>query len=122
MYLIKSKKVLSEGVKEFIIEAPVIARKRKAGQFVVVRIGEDGERIPLTIVDSNPNEGTIQLIVQEVGKTTYEMMNHGMKQLEGIEAKVIGTVINGVDEKKSGYYYYHYNKEYYQYYASDDQT
>jgi len=61
------------------------------------------------------------LIVTRFGKTTYEMMNHGMKQLAGIEAKVIGTVINAVDEKKSGYYYYHYNKEYYQYYASDHQ-
>jgi capsular exopolysaccharide synthesis family protein len=61
------------------------------------------------------------LIVIRFGKTTYEMMSHGMKQMAGIEAKVIGTVINAVDEKKSGYYYYHYNKEYYQYYASDDQ-
>lgn len=60
------------------------------------------------------------LIVTRFGKTTYEMMGHGMKQLAGIEAKVIGTVINGVDERKSGYYYYHYNKEYYQYYSSDD--
>ena len=61
------------------------------------------------------------LIVTRFGKTTYEMMNHGMKQLAGIEAKVIGTVINAVDEKKSGYYYYHYNKEYYQYYSSNNQ-
>lgn len=61
------------------------------------------------------------LIVTRFGKTTYEMMNHGLKQMADIEAKVIGTVINAVDEKKSGYYYYHYNKEYYQYYASGDQ-
>lgn len=60
------------------------------------------------------------LIVTRFGKTTYEMMNHGLKQMAGIESKVIGTVINAVDEKKSGYhYYYHYNKAY-QYYASDD--
>ncbi|MBW2639563.1 MAG: polysaccharide biosynthesis tyrosine autokinase, partial [Deltaproteobacteria bacterium] len=61
------------------------------------------------------------LIVTRFGKTTYEMMSYGMKQLAGIEAKVIGTVINAVDEKKSGYYYYHYNKEYYQYYSSNNQ-
>jgi capsular exopolysaccharide synthesis family protein len=59
------------------------------------------------------------LIVVRFGKTTYEMMNHGMKQLEGIDAKVIGTIINQVDERKSGHYYYLYNKEYYQYYSSD---
>lgn len=61
------------------------------------------------------------LIVTRFGKTTYDLMNHGLKQMAGIESKVIGTVINAVDEKKSGYhYYYHYNKAY-QYYASDDQ-
>jgi polysaccharide biosynthesis transport protein len=60
------------------------------------------------------------IIVTRFGKTTYDMMNHGLKQMAGIDSKVIGTVINAVDEKKSGYhYYYHYNKAY-QYYASDD--
>ncbi len=53
------------------------------------------------------------LIVTRFGKTTYDMMNHGLKQMAGIESKVIGTVINAVDEKKSGYYYYHHYKEYY---------
>lgn len=70
---IKIKQVLSEGVKDFVVESPVIARKRKAGQFVIVRINEDGERIPLTIVDSDPKAGTIRLIFQEVGKTTCAM-------------------------------------------------
>jgi len=73
MNLIKKAVVLSEGVKDFLVEAPVIARKRKAGQFVVVRLNENGERIPLTIVDSDPDAGTIRLIFQEVGKTTMEM-------------------------------------------------
>ena len=70
---IKIKQVLSEGVKDFVVESPVIAKKRKAGQFVIVRINEDGERIPLTIVDSDPKGGTIRLIFQEVGKTTCAM-------------------------------------------------
>ncbi|MBW2592922.1 MAG: polysaccharide biosynthesis tyrosine autokinase [Deltaproteobacteria bacterium] len=62
------------------------------------------------------------LIVTRFGKTTYEMMNHGLKSMADIESKIIGTVINAVDEKKSGYhYYYHYNKEYYQYHSSDKQ-
>ncbi len=73
MHKIQSKTTLSEGVKDYIVEAPLIAKKRKAGQFVLVRVSEDGERIPLTIVDSNPEAGTIRLIFQEVGKSTYHM-------------------------------------------------
>ncbi len=73
MYAIKNTQELAESVKDFDVEAPVIARKRKAGQFVLVRVSENGERIPLTIVDSNPEAGTIRLIFQEVGKTTTEM-------------------------------------------------
>jgi len=73
MNKIVKKTTLAEGVKDFIVEAPVIARKCKAGQFVVVRLDETGERIPLTIVDSDPQAGTIRLIVPEVGKTTYAM-------------------------------------------------
>lgn len=73
MSIIREKRILSEGIKDFIIDAPVIARKRKAGQFVLVRLNEFGERIPLTIVDSDPVKGTLRLIIQEVGKTTYAM-------------------------------------------------
>jgi len=60
------------------------------------------------------------LIVIRFGNTTYDMMKHGLKRLAGMEAKVIGTVINAVDEKKSGYYYYQYYKDYHQYYSSDN--
>jgi len=73
MYKIIEKKVLSEGVKDIIVSSPHIARKRKAGQFIILRIDERGERIPLTIVDSDPEKGTIRLIFQEVGKTTYHL-------------------------------------------------
>ena len=73
MHKIVKTKELSEGVKDFYVEAPIIARKRKAGQFVLVRLDEMGERIPLTIVDSDPEAGTLRLIFQEVGKTTYQM-------------------------------------------------
>jgi ferredoxin--NADP+ reductase len=55
------------------VEAPAIARKRRAGQFVIVRPDEKGERIPLTIIDSDPAEGTITLAVQEVGTTTIKL-------------------------------------------------
>jgi ferredoxin--NADP+ reductase len=55
------------------IQAPRIARKRKAGQFLVIRRGELSERIPLTIVDSEPDEGTVTIIFQAVGKSTAEL-------------------------------------------------
>jgi ferredoxin--NADP+ reductase len=61
---------LAPTVTRFEIEAPLVARKREAGHFVMIRVAEDGERIPLTIVDSDPESGSITLIVQAVGKTT----------------------------------------------------
>ena len=70
MFAIIKKKVLAPTVTRFDIKAPYIARKRKAGNFVILRIDETGERIPLTIADSDVQEGTITLIVQAVGKTT----------------------------------------------------
>ncbi len=70
---ILEKRVLSEGVKDIIVSSPHIARKRKAGQFIILRIDEQGERIPLTIADSDPEAGTIRLIFQEVGKTTCHL-------------------------------------------------
>ncbi len=70
MFEITEKRELAHLVKLLKIRAPRIAKKRKAGQFVVLRLNEHGERIPLTIADSDAEEGTITIIVQEVGKTT----------------------------------------------------
>lgn len=70
MFEIAEKKLLSHTVHQIKVSAPKIAAKRKAGQFVILRLNEHGERIPLTIVDSDEKQGTITLIVQEVGKTT----------------------------------------------------
>jgi ferredoxin--NADP+ reductase len=70
MYRILDKKDLSPTVSQFVIEAPFVARKRKAGNFVIIRVEDHGERIPLTLVDSDPAKGTITLIVQAIGKTT----------------------------------------------------
>jgi ferredoxin/flavodoxin---NADP+ reductase len=58
-------------IKRFIIEAPRIARKQKPGQFVILRLYEQGERIPLTIERSDPQRGTINIVVQSAGKTTH---------------------------------------------------
>jgi ferredoxin--NADP+ reductase len=73
MYKILSAEFIAPNVKRFKIEAPKIAKKRKAGQFVIVRLNDSGERIPLTISDSNIDEGSITIIVQGIGKTTTEL-------------------------------------------------
>ena len=73
MYKIISAEELSAGVKSFIVEAPMVARKCQAGQFIILRIDEAGERIPLTIADYDREKGTIQLIFQEVGDTTRQL-------------------------------------------------
>lgn len=70
VYRIVAKKQLAPTITQYVIEAPFVARKRKAGNFVMLRVMEGGERIPLTIVDSDTTEGTITLIVQSIGKTT----------------------------------------------------
>ncbi len=73
MYKIIAAKFLAENIKKFEIEAPKIAKKRKAGQFVIIRLDEHGERIPLTIADSDIEKGTITIIVQSIGKTTNKL-------------------------------------------------
>jgi len=70
LFKIVSKKILNPFVKLFEIEAPYVARKAEPGQFIMLRINEDGERIPLTIADYNREKGTVTIIFQEVGKTT----------------------------------------------------
>jgi len=60
-------------IKEFVVEAPWIAEKHKAGQFVILRVSENGERIPLTISNKNIEKGTINILFQEVGKTTMTL-------------------------------------------------
>lgn len=67
---ILGKWTLAPTIAKFVIKAPYVARKHRAGNFVIVRLDETGERIPLTIVESDPGGGTITLIVQAVGKTT----------------------------------------------------
>jgi ferredoxin/flavodoxin---NADP+ reductase len=70
MFRIVAATSLGPGVKQFEVEAPRIARKQQAGQFVIIRIHDAGERIPLTIKGSDRERGTITLVVQAIGKTT----------------------------------------------------
>lgn len=73
MNKIVAKEHFSEKVVKLVVEAPLIARARKAGHFVIVRVGEKGERIPLTIASADVEAGTITLVVQVVGKSSAKL-------------------------------------------------
>jgi ferredoxin--NADP+ reductase len=70
MYKIVEARTVGLNIKQFVIEAPRIARKQQPGQFLILRLHEKGERIPLTIKSSDPVAGTVTIVVQAVGKTT----------------------------------------------------
>ena len=72
-FKILSKEQFSEKVFQFVVDAPLIARSRRAGHFVIIRVNEGGERIPLTISDADPAKGTITLVVQEVGVSSAKL-------------------------------------------------
>jgi ferredoxin/flavodoxin---NADP+ reductase len=75
MNKIVDKEYFSEQVVKLVLEAPFIAKSRKAGHFVIVRIGSKGERIPLTIAESDKDNGTITIIVQKVGVSSIKLCN-----------------------------------------------
>lgn len=75
MYKIVAKKVLNPTVTMMDIDAPLVAKKAKAGQFIILRVNEDGERIPLTVAGYDREKGTVKIIFQIVGGTT-ELLNH----------------------------------------------
>lgn len=75
MYQIASKKCLNPTVTQMEIKAPLVAAKARPGQFIILRVDEDGERIPLTVAGTNPEQGTVKIIFQIVGATT-EKLNH----------------------------------------------
>ncbi len=99
MYRIVAKKDLAPTIKQFEILAPLIAKKARPGQFVVVRMEEKGERIPLTIVDRSPDRGTVTVVVLEAGKTTKQLnsLNKGDHLLN-----FIGPLGNSAEIKKHG--------------------
>jgi ferredoxin--NADP+ reductase len=102
MYEILEKQVLSDNVKLMKIKAPLIAKSAKAGQFIILRIDEKGERIPLTIADYDRKKGTITIIFMEVGLSTIQLgkMKKGDKILNFVgplgvasEIEKFGTVV-----------------------------
>ena len=74
MHRILAKQTLSPNVTRLDVHAPRVAQIRQAGQFVIVHLAENSERIPLTVADSNPETGTIALVIQAVGKSTNELV------------------------------------------------
>lgn len=84
MFKIVDKKALNDQVTLMVIEAPLVAKKAEPGQFIILRIDEYGERIPLTIADFNRQDGTVTIIFQKVGKTTKQLdtMNTGDSLLD----------------------------------------
>ncbi len=99
MYQIVEARFLSPEVKLFKIDAPAIARKRKAGQFVILRVHSNGERVPLTIADSDTKQGTVTLIVQGVGKST-KMLNQ--KETGQYIEDIVGPLGRPSDIEKYG--------------------
>ena len=75
MYKILTKKVLNPTVTLMEVDAPLIAKKAEPGQFIILRVDSEGERIPLTIADFDREKGTVTIIFQIVGATT-EKLNH----------------------------------------------
>ena len=99
MFKVTRKKRFSEKVFLFEIEAPLIAKSRKAGNFVIVRVDEKGERMPLTIADADVDKGTITLVVQEVGLSSIKLCNLN----EGdYVADVVGPLGNPTHIEKFG--------------------
>ncbi len=99
MYKILHKEVLSETVKLMVVEAPLVARKAQAGQFVIVRNDEKGERIPLTIADFDAGQGTITIIFQEVGKSTAQM---GLFEVGDSFANIVGPLGHATEIENYG--------------------
>ena len=73
MYKILEKEKIGPNLNKFVIEAPLVPRNYQPGQFIVLKVDEVGERIPITIAEADKDKGTITIFVQEVGKTTYKL-------------------------------------------------
>jgi ferredoxin--NADP+ reductase len=102
IYLIRRKEVLSDAIKLIEVDAPRVARKARPGQFVILRIDETGERIPMTLADCDSQVGTLTIVFQEVGKSTRQMgqleVGDGFQNIAGplghpSEIQNYGTVV-----------------------------
>ena len=99
MNTIVSKRFFSENVAELVVEAPLIARSRKAGHFVIVRVDKNGERMPLTISDADVEKGTITLVVQRIGVSSTKLC---ALEVGDQVADLVGPLGKATDIKKFG--------------------
>ena len=99
MNIIRSKRFFSDNVAELVIEAPLIARSRRAGHFVIVRVDEHSERMPLTIADADIEQGTITLVVQRIGVSSAKLC---AKQPGETLHDVVGPLGKATDIRRFG--------------------
>ena len=99
MYDIEEKEDLAEVITKMVIKAPPIAKKIRPGQFIILRVSEEGERIPLTVFSADPVKGTITVILQKVGKTTIHL---GMLEKGDSLSSVTGPLGNPTHIEKFG--------------------
>jgi len=99
MNKVVEKEQFSDLVVKLVIEAPAIAKSRKAGHFIILRLGKKGERIPLTIVEADVEKGTITIIVQKVGVSSTKLAN---LEVGGYITDVVGPLGNPTHIEKVG--------------------
>jgi len=99
MNKIVDKEYFSDNVVKLVIEAPAIAKSRKAGHFIILRVGSKGERIPLTIVGSDTEKGTITIIVQKMGVSSIKLVN---LEVGDYITDVVGPLGNATHVEKVG--------------------
>jgi len=100
MYRIIRKKVLNPSVTQMEIEAPLVAKKAKPGQFIILRVNDEGERIPLTVAGTNPGEGSVKIIFQTVGATTARLAEKNEGESIADFAGPLGRPTETVGKKK----------------------
>jgi NAD(P)H-flavin reductase len=100
MFEVVLRERLAENIVSLTIKAPLIVKKVKAGQFVILRLDKRGERIPLTVVSIDASDNTIRIIVQETGKTT---MKFGKLRVGDAIRDIVGPLGNATDVKKYGH-------------------
>ncbi len=98
MYKILRKEELNEQITLFEVHAPYVARKVKAGQFIILRVSELGERVPLTVADYDREKGSVTIIFQKIGKSTMELgaLNEGDSILDFVGPLGVATHLDGV--------------------------
>lgn len=99
MYKIVDYKHLGGATHELVVEAPQLAKKARAGQFLIVRIGEEDERIPLTIADNDPEKGTVTIVIQALGHSTKQIV--ALRPGDGL-ADVVGPLGQASEIEKYG--------------------